>query len=105
MVRTLKLSVACALLAVGGASAWSTSRSDFRHLGQKTIPTGSRRRVEASLKMESSYVLITGLFLNVYKNATSCMDLPLIDLSASLLPFARRSSMTHALRTGKVYQI
>jgi hypothetical protein len=50
----MKFSVACAFLAVGGASAWSTSRSDLRRLGQKTMPTGSRRQVGASLKMEGT---------------------------------------------------
>ena len=43
-----------ALLAVGGASAYSTSRSDLRRLGQKSIPTGARRQVGASLKMEGT---------------------------------------------------
>jgi hypothetical protein len=49
----MKLSAACVLLAVGGASAYSTtSRRDLRNLGQKTLPAGSRRQVGASMKME-----------------------------------------------------
>jgi hypothetical protein len=51
----MKLSAAIvALAAVGGASAFSTSRGDLRRLGQKTMPTttGDRRQVKASLKME-----------------------------------------------------
>ena len=37
---TMKLSAAVvALAAVGGASAFSTSRGDLRRLGQKTMPT------------------------------------------------------------------
>ena len=55
---TMKLSAAVvALAAVGGASAFSTSRGDLRRLGQKTMPTtGARRQVEASLKMEGAWV-------------------------------------------------
>jgi len=51
----MKLSAAVvALAAVGGASAYSTSRGDLRRLGQKSMPTGARRQVGASLKMEGA---------------------------------------------------
>jgi hypothetical protein len=53
----MKLSAAIVTLAaVGGASAFSTSRGDLRRLGQKTMPTttGDRRQVKASLKMEGA---------------------------------------------------
>ena len=51
---TMKLSAIVALLAVSGASAYSTpSRNDLRSLGQKSFSTSSGpRKVEASMKME-----------------------------------------------------
>eukprot|EP00567_Pseudictyota_dubia_P011646 CAMPEP_0197449758 /NCGR_PEP_ID=MMETSP1175-20131217/22831_1 /TAXON_ID=1003142 /ORGANISM="Triceratium dubium, Strain CCMP147" /LENGTH=247 /DNA_ID=CAMNT_0042981983 /DNA_START=17 /DNA_END=760 /DNA_ORIENTATION=- len=44
--------VACAALAVSGASAYSVNRSTIRTLGQKSVGGGSGRRVGASMKME-----------------------------------------------------
>ena len=49
---------ACALLAVGSASAYSTpSRATLRSMGTKTIPTTSSRRVGASMKMEGMFFI------------------------------------------------
>lgn len=46
-------SVACAALAVSGASAYSANRSTIRSLGQKAVGASSSSRVgQASLKME-----------------------------------------------------
>lgn len=48
----MKISAALALVFVGGASAYSVSRSSIRTLGKKTVGTTSGRNVGASLKME-----------------------------------------------------
>eukprot|EP00545_Synedropsis_sp_CCMP1620_P006125 CAMPEP_0119005624 /NCGR_PEP_ID=MMETSP1176-20130426/1832_1 /TAXON_ID=265551 /ORGANISM="Synedropsis recta cf, Strain CCMP1620" /LENGTH=248 /DNA_ID=CAMNT_0006957457 /DNA_START=72 /DNA_END=818 /DNA_ORIENTATION=- len=49
----MKLSVAVAVLAIGGASAYSTpSRSDIRSLGSKSFAPAARRQEGSSMRME-----------------------------------------------------
>jgi hypothetical protein len=50
----MKISALVALLAISGASAYSTpSRRDIRNLGQKSFTSaGARRQVGSSIKME-----------------------------------------------------
>lgn len=55
----MKLSAVVVLLAVSGASAFSTpTRGDLRQLGQKTVSSAPQsRRVGASIKMEGTLLL------------------------------------------------
>lgn len=95
-ILTMKISAAIALVAVGGASAYSVDRSSLRSLGQKSIGSSARSHVRSNdIKMEGEWQAQASFVVGVV--LSFCVAPPprprpsLLDSSSPALPFNRQN--------------